>query len=108
MPFYDKRCNKCEAIFIDVLEPVETAPLIHSGCGGTIERAWIGGVGSKVIGDEIDVTIRHGLCNADGSPRRFRSRTEMNKVAKERDLINRVEHLGSKGSDRSKHTTRWI
>ena len=29
-----------------------------------------------VIGDEIDWTIRHGVCNEDGTPRRFRSRAE--------------------------------
>lgn len=61
-----------------------------------------------IVGDEIDVTIRHGLCNPDGSARRFRSRAEMNRVAKERGLVNRVEHIGTKGGDRNKHTTRWI
>lgn len=29
-----------------------------------------------VIGDDIDWTIRHGPCNEDGTPRRFRSRGE--------------------------------
>jgi hypothetical protein len=38
---------------------------------------------AAVIGDECDVTIRHGLCFADGTPRRFRSKAEFRKAAKE-------------------------
>ena len=32
---------------------------------------------ATVIGDEIDLVIRHGPCNEDGSPRRYRSRAEL-------------------------------
>jgi len=85
-----------------------TAPVLCR-CGGETERAWL----SKapcVVGDEIDITIKHGLCSPEGEPVRYRSKAEMRRVAKERGLVNRVEHRGSSGSDKNRHhhTTRWI
>lgn len=65
---------------------------------------------AAVIGDDIPggIEIRHGLCNPDGSPRRYYSKTEINAEAKRRGLVNIVEHVGDgQGSDKSKHTTRW-
>lgn len=61
-----------------------------------------------VVGDEIDVSIKHALCHADGTPRRFRSRTELNRVAKEKGYTNYVQHVGAPGSDKSKFTSRWV
>jgi hypothetical protein len=63
---------------------------------------------NSVIGDEIDVSIKHGLCHPDGSPRRFTSRAELKREEKRRGMENHVVHIGSKGSDKSKHTTRWV
>jgi hypothetical protein len=65
---------------------------------------------SAVIGDDIPggVLIEHGLVNADGSPRRYYSKSEMAAEAKRRGLLNLVEHKGTRGSDRSPHTTRWV
>lgn len=63
---------------------------------------------NSVIGDEIDVTIRNGLCHPDGTPQRFTSRAELKREEKKRGMENHVVHIGSKGSDKSKHTTRWI
>lgn len=44
----------------------------------------------SVIGDDIPggVWIRHGLCNADGTPRKYYSKSEMAKEAEKRGLIN--------------------
>jgi len=41
-----------------------------------------------VIGDDIPggIEIRHGLVNADGSPRRFYSKTEIKRAANEKGL----------------------
>lgn len=111
MPFYDLKCSECNRLIIDKFETVnESRPNcgLDTGCPGILERAWLPGKTSSVIGDEIDVTIKHGLCNPDGSPRRYRSRIEMNKVAKERKLVNQVCHKSEEGSDKSKHTSRWI
>jgi hypothetical protein len=71
-----------------------------------MQKVWLSP--SAVIGDECDVYIKHGLCHDDGTPRRFTSKAEMAQVAKKKGLFNWVEHVPSPGSDKSKHTTRWI
>lgn len=43
-----------------------------------------------VVGDEIDIWVKHGLCHDDGSPRHFRSRKDMNAVAKSKNMVNMV------------------
>lgn len=42
-----------------------------------------------VIPDDIPggIDIRHGLCNADGSPRRYYSKTEIRREAARRGLV---------------------
>lgn len=56
------------------------------------------GFGSAiVVGDEIDIEVRHGLCHDDGTPRRFRSRADMNKVAKSKGMMNFVQHEKTPG-----------
>jgi hypothetical protein len=62
---------------------------------------------ATILGDECDVTSRHGLCNADGSPRRYTSKSEMKREAEKRGMTNVVEHVGQRGSDKSPHTTKW-
>lgn len=68
-----------------------------------------GKVSHGVITDEIPggVWIKHGLCNEDGTPRKYYSRSEMAAEAKRRGLINLVEHVPEQGSDKSRHTVRW-
>jgi hypothetical protein len=63
-----------------------------------------------VIADEIPggLEVRHGICNEDGTPRRYYSKSEMAREAKARGLVNYVRHVGSKGSDKSKTTSRWV
>ena len=63
-----------------------------------------------VIPDDIPggLVVEHGLCNEDGSPRKYYSKSEMAREAKRRDLTNLVRHVGEKGSDKSPFTTRWI
>lgn len=63
-----------------------------------------------VHGDEIDIEIKHGLCWADGSPRRFRSKSEIKHAAKLKGLTNIVEHVPSPGSDknRKRNTQRFV
>ena len=74
-----------------------------------MRRVILPGKANAVIGDEIDVTVRHGLCDeATGEPVRWRSREALAKEAARRGLTNTVEHKGSKGSDRSRSTTRWV
>lgn len=58
-----------------------------------------------VVGDDIPggVLIEHGLCNEDGSPRRYYTKSEMKAEADRRGLRNVVRHI-----DGSPHTSRWI
>jgi len=64
-------------------------------------------VGGKygAIGDDIPggLEIRHGLCHADGSPRRFYSKSEIAKAAKAAGLTNYVRH-----TDDDQHISRWV
>lgn len=65
-----------------------------------------------VTGDDIPggIEIKHGLCNLDGSPRKYYSKSEINREAKKRGLVNLVTHVSDpkSGSDKNPYTTRWI
>jgi hypothetical protein len=67
-------------------------------------------IGLSVVGDDIPggLWVEHGLCNPDGTPRKYYTKGEMAREAKARGLINWVEHKGDRGSDKSPHTSRWI
>lgn len=108
MPIYDRRCPVCALVHLDRLEPVNNPDVVPcETCGAPTERVWIG-KGAAIIGDEIDVTIKHGLCNPDGTPRRYESRAELNREAKARGWVNHVEHKPGRGTDKSPHTSRWV
>lgn len=55
-------------------DPVPQCPSCSSPMTG---EGYARGQAPAVHGDEIDVTIEHGVCHADGTPRRFRSKTEL-------------------------------
>lgn len=57
-----------------------TAPSGHYSAYNTFGEA------SAVAGDECDIWIRHGLCNADGSPRHFTSKSEIKEIAAQQGL----------------------
>lgn len=65
---------------------------------------------AAVHGDEIDIYIKHGLCHADGTPRRYTSKSDLRRDTKAAGLINIVEHIPSPGSDknRKRNTQRFI
>lgn len=92
----ETKCDKCEK----VLE-LGDWPFCPHGRGV-----------STVIPDDIPggVLIEHGLCNPDGTPHRYYSRSEMDKEAKRRGLVRIVEHVTDPktGSDKNKHTQRWV
>lgn len=106
MPIYDLTCPN-QHIQEDVYLNVGERPPCPT-CGGATETVWLGKA-NGVIPDEIPggLEIRHGLCNEDGSPRKYYSWTEIKREAKKRGLVNRVEHVGLPGSDKSPHTVRW-
>jgi hypothetical protein len=104
MPIYDMACNKCGAEFVDVYFPAVTATMPCEKCGGECVHLWRPGY---VVSDECDVWIRHGICNPDGTARHYRFKSEMRAEAKRRGLVNKVEHVGLPGSDKSPHTSKW-
>jgi hypothetical protein len=120
MPMYDYACE--EGHDFEALRPMGTQETLcphHVGdvnedgepfireCGKVAQRVWRATTTGAVIGDEIDIEIKHGLCHPDGTPRRFRSREELRRAEKASGWMNYVEHKGTQGSDKSKHTTRW-
>lgn len=115
MRMVDTECKQCEHIERDVLlrerEP-RTDNYIYPPCpkcGYTLSRVHLG-TSAGVKQDSIPggVYIEHGLCHADGTPRRFDSHSEMHRFAKQHGWQNHVEHQGGKGGDKSKHTQRFI
>ena len=100
MPLYDYECPACGFTELDVYESFDV-PVRVCTCGGTTQRKLMTGK-RAVVGDEIDVEIKNGLCWPDGTPRRFRSRAELKRVEQASSLINYVEHI-----DGSKTTSRW-
>ena len=109
MPNYDRRCVACGNTRLDQLEPIQPMPDVRCECGGSMDRGWYGAQFPGVVPDAIPggVEIRNGICHDDGSPRKFYSRSEMARAAKEKGVVNLVEHIGARGSDKSKHTVRW-
>lgn len=61
-------------------------------------------VGLKQIGDEIDEVNE----NVGHEPVHFRSRSEKKRYLKEHGLQEFVRHVGAPGSDKSRHTVRWV
>lgn len=118
MPMYDYACSTCGRVATDVLEPVSAPPRVcgwdivdgaPKRCEGVMDRVLMPTGRGTVIGDECDVTVRHGLCHSDGTPQRFTSKAAMRRQAEQRGLTNHVEHKpASRGSDKSPHTSRWI
>ena|SRR5437660_9029601 len=118
MPLYDRKCDNCLQRRNDCYESSICADypcpkrLMFKDvpCPGTMRRIPMtsnpGAIG-HAHGDECDVTVTHGLCNADGTPHRYRSKSEMKRETEKRGLTNLVEHKGSKDSDKSKFTQRW-
>lgn len=109
MPFYDRQCETCGEQKIDCYEPM-TAPTVACECGGNTTRVWLMGKANGIIPDGIPggVYIKNGICWPDGTPRRFDSHTDIRKEAARQGLVNKVQHVGGKGTDKSKHTSKWF
>ncbi len=106
MPVYDYQADPCGCREIDVYEPV-AAPTRSCSHGNPLKRTWFT-TPPAVIGDECDVWIKHGLCEESGAPRHFTSKADIARAAKEKGLINKVQHIGRPGGDKSPHTTKWV
>lgn len=100
MPMYDKRCNTCAKAFVDCYEPIDTPPSLCE-CGGSAERIIST---HAVTADDLPggLWIEHGICNKDGSPKRYDSKSAIYKAAKEKGL-----HVGAFMHD-SPSGRRWV
>lgn len=110
----DMRCDGCGVIEIDRYVDVETLPA-HDGCGGRwVALAVMPGQRRAVVTDDIPggVEIRHGLCNDDGTPRRYYSKTEIRHEAARRGMAWHYDaniFAPIRGSDRAIDGTRkWV
>ena len=106
MPMYDLVCSnghKQRNLFLKLGE----RPACPE-CGEATETLWDSP--ANIIPDDIPggILIRHGICNEDGSPRRYYSKSEIAAEAKRRGLENRVDHVTAPGTDKNPHTTRWF
>ena len=82
MPMYDRQCQKCENIRLDCWEPMTAPEVLCELCGGATHRVLLPHT-VNVIGDDIPggIEIRHGICNPDGSPRRYYTKSDIRKAA---------------------------
>lgn len=106
MPLYDLKCNGCEREWVRY-SSVDNRTLPCEECGAEVTQLF---KSSSVISDEIPggLEIRHGLCNEDGSPRVYYYKSDIAKEAARRGMENLVRHTTERGTDKSKHTTRWV
>lgn len=103
MPMYDVRCaagheGEMFAFGADRLEPCRT-------CGSPVERIL---KPSRTSVQADDVPGGFWVENMQATPLYFRSKSEHRAKMKELGLIPRVRHIGEQGSDKSKHTSRWV
>lgn len=103
MPFFDLVCKNNHQQFDKLLKVGERPPC--PTCGEVTETLW--NKPSYAVGDECDVWIEHGLCNEDGTPRHFRFKSEIQRVAKEKGYVNWVEHVPGRGTDKTP-VAKWV
>lgn len=99
------KCGRKDAPLLWDYDPVPEC------CGQRMERDFSTAVRAhSVIGDDIPggIEIRHGLCNPDGTPKRYYSKTEIKEAERRTGWVNHVEHVPMRGSDKSPHTSRWV
>lgn len=114
MPMYDRICKLCGLLKEDCLEPIGRTEAIECDCGGPLVRTIATGKFHKSTGITPDlipggIEIKHGICNPDGTPRRYDSKSEMRRVAREMGVENVVRHVPNRpDSDKNPHTSRWV
>ena len=101
-PLYDRACNDCGWVGIDIIEPITAGVVLCPACGEPTVRAWLTKP-SNVIGDAIDLWSRNG----EKHPVHFRSKIEHKRWLKEKGYAVKDEHIGLQGSDKSPHSTKW-
>jgi len=106
MPVYERKCQNldcdwksdfCLEKYEDKIKPCPT-------CGHFTERVWTSG--PAVIPDTFSTPLVD--TNMERTPRTFHSRSEHARALKAANLRIKDSHVGTQGSDKSPHTTRWV
>ena len=103
MPIFDIRCPACQQAREFIGTSAQIADQRCEVCGGPVERVWA----MRVTAVADDVPGGFWIENMTPKPLYFRSKSEWKAKMKELGLVNKVEHVGVPGTDRSPHTTRW-
>ena len=103
MPMFDYRCAAGH-IFEQFVHRRNQA--VRCACGEPTEVVWLPGSAPTVIDD----TIPGGrwVENLGPRPKRYDSKSDIRRDMDALGVQPKVQHIGEPGSDRSKHTTRWI
>lgn len=90
--FVDVECTTCGHQIIDVYCMVPDYPPCPL-CQSPTSRLYLPSSVPTIVGDDIPggVVIQHGVCNEDGTPKKFYSHSDIRKEAEARGLINRPE-----------------
>lgn len=104
MPMRDRRCPECGWSKDDNYEP-RTAMDVLCPNGHKTEILFTSNV--SIHGDDQFVGGKT-FENLGNRPVTVHSRSELKREMAARGLQPFVRHVGERGSDRSKHTTRWI
>lgn len=114
MKMVDARCKTCATVRKDTLQRDNGSIAPCAACGSEMERVLQMAFEptSNVHGDDIPggMLIHHGICNEDGTPRRYYSYSEMAREAERRGVVNVATHEvdPASGSDKSAFTQRFI
>lgn len=104
MPMYDMKCWKCGDV-VEVFRHHPPEPELCLCGKGLRERTILPSKRRAVTPDEIPggILIHHGLCNEDGTPKRYYSNSEIARAAKEKGWEPHVCNLGPQ----DKHVPSW-
>ena len=106
MPMFDVSCPKCEWERPDTY--VSGSMPLCPQCGSLTNKLWKTGSFPNVVDD----TYVGGLTveNLGPTPITFQSRSEHRAYLKAHGFTPKVRHVGTpgEGSDKSKHTSRWV
>lgn len=114
MKMCDARCKDCARERNDFLVRDSGVVAPCAWCNGEMAliKLETGHRTAHVHGDDIPggILIHHGICNRDGTPRRYYTKSAQKAAADRRGLTNYVVHEvdPKSGSDKSKHTQRFI
>lgn len=102
MPLFDVRCRQCQHD-TEVYAPSSSRLPACVACGAEVERLWSPSVHVRQDSIPGGMVIE----NMGPTPITVYSHSEYRLEMKRRGLVNKVQHVGVPGTDKSPMTTRW-